>query len=104
MTGETELRQKLIIELSIILGKNSCRRGLIKQINLPLNFGLYGLGMSFRDISNHVKEMYDLKISHSTLNEITDRVIPQVKAWQSRPLESFYPIVWLDAMHYKSQG
>jgi transposase-like protein len=67
----------------------------------PKIIGLYGLGMSFRDISNHIKEMYDVEISHSTLSEITDRVIPQVKDWQSRPLESLYTIVWLDAMHYK---
>lgn len=67
----------------------------------PKIIGLYGLGMSFRDISNHIKEMYDVEISHSTLSEITDRVIPQVKAWQCRPLESLYAIVWLDAMHYK---
>lgn len=67
----------------------------------PKIIGLYGLGMSFRDISNHIKEMYDVNISHSTLSEITERVIPQVKAWQSRPLESLYTIVWLDAMHYK---
>jgi len=67
----------------------------------PKIIGLYGLGMSFRDISNHIKEMYDVDISHSTLSEITERVIPQVKAWQSRPLESLYTIVWLDAMHYK---
>ncbi len=57
--------------------------------------------MSFRDISGHIKEMYDVEIPHSTLSEITDRVIPQVKAWQCRPLESLYTIVWLDAMHYK---
>jgi transposase-like protein len=63
--------------------------------------GLYGLGMSFRDISAHIQEMYDVTISHSTLSEITDRVIPMVKEWQSRPLESMYAIVWLDAMHYK---
>jgi putative transposase len=67
----------------------------------PKIIGLYGLGMSFRDISNHIKQMYDVEISHSTLSEITDRVIPQVKAWQCRPLESLYTIVWLDAMHYK---
>jgi transposase-like protein len=67
----------------------------------PKIIGLYGHGMSFRDISNHIKDMYDVDISHSTLSEITDRVIPQVKAWQSRPLESLYTIVWLDAMHYK---
>ena len=63
--------------------------------------GLYGLGMSFRDISDHIEEMYDVEISHSTLSEITERVIPLVKVWQCRPLESMYTIVWLDAMHYK---
>lgn len=63
--------------------------------------GLYGLGMSLRDISAHIKEMYDVGISHSTLSEITERIIPKVKEWQCRPLEGMYTIVWLDAMHYK---
>jgi len=63
--------------------------------------GLYGLGMSLRDISSHIKEMYDVNISHSTLSEITERIIPKVKEWQCRPLDSTYTIVWLDAMHYK---
>lgn len=63
--------------------------------------GLYGLGMSLRDISSHIKEMYDSEISHTVLSEITDRIIPEVKAWQNRPLEPVYCIVWLDAMHYK---
>jgi len=67
----------------------------------PKIIGLYGLGMSFRDIRSHIQEMYDVDLSATTLSEITDRVIPQVKAWQSRQLESLYVIVWLDAMHYK---
>jgi transposase-like protein len=63
--------------------------------------GMYGLGMSFRDISKHIEEMYDMRISHDTLSNITERIIPLVKEWQSRPLEQLYCIVWLDAMHYK---
>ena len=63
--------------------------------------GMYGLGMSLRDISRHIKDMYDTDISHTTLSAITDKIIPEVKEWQSRPLESLYTIVWLDAMHYK---
>jgi transposase-like protein len=63
--------------------------------------GMYGLGMSFRDISQHIEEMYDMRISHDTLSAITERIMPLVKEWQSRPLESLYCIVWLDAMHYK---
>jgi len=63
--------------------------------------GLYGLGMSLRDISGHIKEMYDTDISPTTLSAITDRVIPQIKEWQARPLEEVYCIVWMDAIHYK---
>ena len=63
--------------------------------------GLYGLGMSLRDISSHIKQMYDTNISHTVLSQITDRIIPDIKIWQSRPLEPIYCIVWLDAMHYK---
>jgi len=67
----------------------------------PQIIGLYGRGMSLRDISIHIQEMYDVEVSAATLSEITDRVIPQVKEWQNRPLDEVYPIVWLDAMHYK---
>jgi transposase-like protein len=57
--------------------------------------------MSFRDISAHIKDMYDTEISASTLSAIADKVIPLVKDWQSWPLESVYTVVWLDAMYYK---
>jgi putative transposase len=63
--------------------------------------GLYSHGMSLRDISAHIKEMYDTEISAATLSAITDKVIPLVKEWQSRPLDPLYCIVWLDAMYYK---
>jgi putative transposase len=63
--------------------------------------GLYGLGMSYRDISSHIKEMYDTNISTYILQQITDRIIPEVKVWQDRPLDPTYPILWLDAMHFK---
>jgi len=63
--------------------------------------GLYGLGMSLRDIAAHIKEMYDSDISHTTLSEVTDRVIPAIRLWQAHELENVYTIVWLDAMYYK---
>jgi transposase-like protein len=63
--------------------------------------GLYGLGMSLRDIAAHIKEMYDTDISHTVLSEVTDRVIPAIRLWQSHELEELYTIVWLDAMYYK---
>ena len=63
--------------------------------------GMYGIGMSLRDISNHIKEMYDMDISHDTLSAITERIMPLIKEWQSRPLDELYCIVWMDAIHYK---
>lgn len=63
--------------------------------------GMYGLGMSLRDISTHIKEMYDMEISHDTLSGIIERILPVIREWQSRPLEEVYPIVWMDAIHYK---
>jgi transposase-like protein len=50
--------------------------------------GLYGLGMSLRDISAHIKETCNTDISATTLSAITDKVIPLIKEWQQRPLES----------------
>lgn len=63
--------------------------------------GLYGLGMSYADIQQHLKDIYDFEISDGTITAITDRLIPAIKEWQNRPLESVYPVIWLDAMHFK---
>ena len=63
--------------------------------------GLYGLGMSYSDIQSHLSEMYGIEISDGVLNNITDRIIPVIREWQSRPLERIYPIVWMDAIHFK---
>ncbi len=63
--------------------------------------GLYGLGMSYKDISSHLQEMYGFDISAGTLSAVTDKILHRVKEWQARPLEAIYPIVWLDAIHYK---
>lgn len=62
---------------------------------------MYGLGMSYQNISDHLEEMYGFEVSAGTLNAITDKIIPVVKEWQARPLASVYPILWLDAIHYK---
>jgi len=62
---------------------------------------LYGLGMSYRDISSHMEEIYGIAISKSSITSITDKILPKIKEWQNRPLEEVYPIVFLDAMHFK---
>jgi len=63
--------------------------------------GLYGLGLSYADIQKHLKDMYDFDISDGTITAITDRIIPAIKEWQNRPLENVYPVMWLDAIHFK---
>src|ERR1035437_5190135 len=61
---------------------------------------LYALGMSYTDICDHLSEMYQLNISPSTITSITDKIVPEIEEWQTRSLESVYPIVWMDAIHY----
>lgn len=63
--------------------------------------GLYGLGLGTRDITKHIKELYQMDISATALSSITDKVIPAMNEWRCRPLESIYAFVYLDCMHYK---
>jgi transposase-like protein len=62
---------------------------------------MFGLGMSYLDIAGHIAEIYGLDVSNAAIGAITDKLIPEIKAWQNRPLDSHYPFVWLDAIHYK---
>ena len=62
---------------------------------------LYALGMSYKDIKSHIEELYQISISSATINVITDKIINKVQEWQKRPLESVYPFVFMDAIHYK---
>jgi transposase-like protein len=60
---------------------------------------LYARGMSTRDISAQIEELYGAKVSASMISEVTDAVMEEVKAWQARPLDEIYPIVYLDALY-----
>ena len=62
---------------------------------------MYSMGMSTRDIAAHLQEMYAIEVSHELIANVTDAVMDEVKAWQMRPLESTYPILYLDAMVVK---
>ena len=62
---------------------------------------LYGLGMGYRDIVSHMEEIYGTPISKSSITAITDKILPKIKEWQNRPLDEIYPIIFLDAMHFK---
>lgn len=62
---------------------------------------MFGVGMSYQDISAQVADIYGISMSTASISAITDKLIPELKQWQQRPLNSHYPFVWLDAIHYK---
>lgn len=61
---------------------------------------LYARGMSTRDIHDQIQDLYGIKISADMVSKITDKIIPNVKEWQTRPLEPIYTFCFLDAIHY----
>lgn len=61
---------------------------------------MYAKGMTTRDISTHIKEIYGFGISESMVSKITNKILPTIEEWQNRPLEKVYPFVFLDAIHY----
>lgn len=65
---------------------------------------LYARGMTVREIQAHLEEMYGTEVSPSLISSVTDAVADEVKAWQARPLEPIYPIVYLDCIHVKVRG
>lgn len=62
---------------------------------------LYARGMTVREIQGHLQEMYGTEVSPTLISSVTDAVIEEVKAWQGRPLDAVYPIVYLDCIHVK---
>jgi transposase-like protein len=62
---------------------------------------LYSCGMSQRDIAEQIKNLYDVEISPELVSKISEKIMPEVTTWQNRPLETVYPFVFMDAIHYK---
>lgn len=63
--------------------------------------GMYAKGMSTRDIESHMKDIYGIDVSAELVSKVTDKIFPLVTEWQTRPLDRVYPIVFLDAIHFK---
>lgn len=63
--------------------------------------GLYACGMSVRDIQSEMEELYGIDVSPAMISKITDKVVEAAAEWQSRELDEIYPIVYMDAMHFK---
>ena len=64
---------------------------------------LYGRGMTVGEIQEHIKEIYETDVSKDLISTVTDGVIEEVNSWQTRPLESIYPILYLDCIHVKAR-
>lgn len=67
---------------------------------------MYAKGMSTGDIESHIRDIYGIEVSDTTVSRVTDKILPVVKEWQQRPLESIYAVVFMDAIHYhvRSEG
>ena len=83
-------------EPDIIKKRNVVEGGLESQA-----VSMYAKGMTTRDIVDHVQSLYGIEISPSSISNITDKVIDEAKEWYSRTLDSLYPVVFLDAVHFK---
>lgn len=93
---ETPRDRNSTFEPQIIRKGQTRITGLDEQI-----LALYAKGMTTRDIAATFKEMYDAEVSHTLISKVTDAVIDEVIAWQSRPLDSVYPIIYLDCIVVK---
>ena len=98
--GITELAiprdRKAEFEPRIIKKYETTSNGIEDQI-----IAMYAKGMSTRDIEDQMRNIYGIDISPGMVSKITDKILPQVAEWQSRPLDRIYPIVFLDAIHFK---
>ena len=67
---------------------------------------MYAKGMTTSDIEGHIRDIYGIEVSDSTISRVTDKILPVVKEWQVRPLESIYAVVFMDAIHFhvRSEG
>jgi transposase-like protein len=67
---------------------------------------MYAKGMTTADIEAHIRDIYGLSVSDSTISRVTDKILPIVREWQQRPLESLYAVVFMDAIHFhvRSEG
>lgn len=82
----------------VIIGKRETTLGAGLDNKI---ISLYSHGMSYTDIQGHLEELYGLELSKGKLSAITDKVLPVLDAWRTRPLESSYAIVWMDALVFK---
>ena len=87
----------------VILRKN--QTSISQDVEAKI-ISMYAKGMSTTDIGDHIRDIYGIEVSESTVSRITDKVLPEAREWQQRPLESIYAVMFMDAIHYhvRSEG
>ena len=87
----------------VILRKN--QTSISQDVEAKI-ISMYAKGMTTADIGDHIRDIYGIEVSESTVSRITDKVLPEAKEWQQRPLESVYAVMFMDAIHYhvRSEG
>ena len=87
----------------VILRKN--QTSISQDVEAKI-ISMYAKGMSTTDIGDHIRDIYGIEVSESTVSRITDKVLPEAREWQQRPLESVYAVMFMDAIHYhvRSEG
>ena len=87
----------------VILRKN--QTSISQDVEAKI-ISMYAKGMTTSDIGDHIRDIYGIEVSESTVSRITDKVLPEAKEWQQRPLESIYAVMFMDAIHYhvRSEG
>lgn len=109
LTSKTVKTATGSFELEVPRDRNaSFEPQLIKKRQTVLNdeldnkiLALYGLGTSYADMRSHLLDIYGVEVSDAMINAITDKLVPLLTEWRSRPLESVYAVVFLDAMFFK---
>jgi putative transposase len=98
--GEVEIAvprdRKGEFEPQIIKKHQTNTAGIEEQI-----IAMYARGVSTRDIQLHLHELYGLEVSPTLISNVTDKLLPLIKEWQNRPLQTVYTVVFMDAIHYK---
>lgn len=111
LTSKTMKTSSGSFELEVPRDRNgSFEPQLVKKRQTILNeeldqkiLALYGLGTSYSGISDHLQDIYGVDVSQATISAVTDKLIPQIAEWRSRPLDPVYAIVFLDAMFFKAK-
>ena len=87
----------------VILRKN--QTSISQDVEAKI-ISMYAKGMTTSDIGDHIRDIYGIEVSESTVSRITDKVLPEAKEWQQRPLENVYAVMFMDAIHYhvRSEG